>query len=409
MERAFVETTRVTAACAFAGLAINSLVKILYGILLSSPVYGAARLDGIKPWRNALTGNGIVTILCSLPYLVAAVIPDSQQRKVRILFWSALIANIIRSIVYQQAFAMFNTRHTRATVIPACNVHALSERYGLITLISIGEAFTATILEGSRVKTDVRVLFASFLGLVLTYSLHTLYFDVDNHLARGDIHALERGRVFAALWTLSHIPLHVCVVLSASALGIFIERSATTDSEAAADVVRAEIEEMVEMAASHSLPSSAQIWLLCSSYAGALLMLLFISRLHKINTMHHSSYHWRSCARIVVICVLVTAVAIPADGTLSTVALLSILSTMIGSLAFGEFLLTSWDSYRWRKSAEYKRIHAEGVHTDPIGHLFGTGSPEGGFAGIVGLGSVQGEPIHRDSKLASTSSHGYYH
>lgn len=75
--------------------------------------------------------------------------------------------------------------------IPAIDVHALSERWCLITLITFGETFISTLVEGNKVfqvneSRNVQVVLAIVASVVMVYSMHTLYFDIDGRLLEGD-------------------------------------------------------------------------------------------------------------------------------------------------------------------------------------------------------------------------------
>jgi low temperature requirement protein LtrA len=82
--------------------------------------------------------------------------------------------------------------------------HHIIERYGLMTIIVLGECFLAIVLmigqHGAGLVLDQATLTLAFVSALITFSLWALYFGDDRHLIRDELrHAL--------LWGYAHLVL----------------------------------------------------------------------------------------------------------------------------------------------------------------------------------------------------------
>ena len=109
----------------------------------------------------------------------------------------------------------------------------------------------------------------SMLGLLATYSLQWIYFDVD--ASRNFQHAIRRYVITGFLFWAAHLPLQMAIVAAGAALGVIVDITQEY-SEAPPTASAAELESI--------LPTSIR-WLSCVSIATALWCLSVVGMLHK--------------------------------------------------------------------------------------------------------------------------------
>jgi low temperature requirement protein LtrA len=100
--------------------------------------------------------------------------------------------------------------------LPRVDVHHLTERAALLTLIMCGEAFVkvSLVVSGELDRTDVLAIVVEF---VVVFALFWTYFD-DVPLAR-----VRPGNVSAELWMLAHLPLQLGIVALAVGMSKFLQ------------------------------------------------------------------------------------------------------------------------------------------------------------------------------------------
>lgn len=225
-------------------------------------------------------------------------------------------------------------------------MHALAERYGLITLIVFGETFVSTLVEGNHVfqeneDRDPAIVLAVAAAVLIVYSVHGFYFDVDGRVSREDCHALRRNRISGTIWTLLHYPLHVGLILAESALGIMVE-------------VVGEVEEVEEGAAEGAeavmvfgvgYPTKNQVWLLCGSWALALTSLVLISLLHARKRQFRPSHLIALATRCVVAVLLLTAVPLASVDRLKALPLVYVVCGLLVGAFILEFTAITVDDH----------------------------------------------------------------
>ncbi|HEY6531431.1 MAG TPA: low temperature requirement protein A [Acidimicrobiales bacterium] len=125
------------------------------------------------------------------------------------------------SIVFLVAIAILvvpsSLGSAKRSPLPAVDVHHLSERAALLTLIMCGEAFVKVSLvvsSGSLSHTDVVAIVVEF---VVVFALFWTYFD---DVPKAGIRA---GTVRGELWMLSHLPLQIGIVAIAIGMSKFLD------------------------------------------------------------------------------------------------------------------------------------------------------------------------------------------
>jgi low temperature requirement protein LtrA len=101
--------------------------------------------------------------------------------------------------------------------LPGVDVHHLSERAALLTLIMCGEAFVKVALvvsNGAVTRADVVAIVVEF---IVVFALFWTYFD-DVPLA-----GIRSGPVLGELWVLSHLPLQIGIVAIAIGMSKFLQ------------------------------------------------------------------------------------------------------------------------------------------------------------------------------------------
>lgn len=96
------------------------------------------------------------------------------------------------------------------------NLEHVIERFGLFSIIILGETIIATLFQEVGAF-RAEQWGAAALGLLLSFSIQWVYFDVENgsHGLKMHRHALRRGGFKAMLWLYSHIPVDISLVLCA--------------------------------------------------------------------------------------------------------------------------------------------------------------------------------------------------
>jgi hypothetical protein len=152
-----------------------------------------------------------------------------------------------------------------------------------------------------------------------------------------------------------HIPLHICLILGATALGILVELvgeaagSAVKSSEVSKvtvlrTVMRAGDAVTAEGGAHHAVPD-AVVWLVCCAYGGALASMLVLSLLHDRHDHRHITSVPRHVLRGLVILCCFPLLPLVARQHLSALALLGVLGGIITLLALVEVFFSQYDDH----------------------------------------------------------------
>src|SRR5262249_25208190 len=101
----------------------------------------------------------------------------------------------------------------------------LAERYGLVVIIALGEAFVAIGIGASRVGIGIGEVVAAILGLLVATSFWLAYFDffsIRGEQMLGQARGPARGALARDVYTLFHFPMIVGIVLLAFAMKIVV-------------------------------------------------------------------------------------------------------------------------------------------------------------------------------------------
>jgi low temperature requirement protein LtrA len=127
------------------------------------------------------------------------------------LLWAlTLVADM--SLPWSRASRVLEERY------PADAPH-LSERYGLLTIIVLGESFVKVLSEVAEKGMGFEPLFMGSLALLITFSLWWVYFD-DVAGAR-----IRRGNLAPFVWIFAHLPMTIGI----TAVGVAIKKMVFLD------------------------------------------------------------------------------------------------------------------------------------------------------------------------------------
>jgi hypothetical protein len=164
--------------------------------------------------------------------------------------------------------------------------------------------------------------------------------------------ALSRPGLFGGLFMALHFPLHVCLILGASGLGILVElvgESVAVAAKGSGTPSEAAVHTLVRAggAAStlHDVPPDAIIWLVCCSYSGALMSMIALSFLHKRHEHRHITSVPRHALRLLAALCCFPLVPLTVRHRLSALALLGILGGIITLLALVEVFFSQYDDH----------------------------------------------------------------
>lgn len=174
------------------------------------------------------------------------------------LLWlvSAFVAPPLRFILWALGLIIdFATPLTARKFVAGLLPHAshLPERFGLFTIIVLGEAIIAVVDGVSAQEWDIGSAIAAIFGLSIAFSLWWLYFD--NIGVSAVQRARTEGRVAVLnTWLYTHLPL----VIGIAATGVGVEQVLLTEANVAL--------------------AAPQRWLLCGAVALCLLALGILHR-----------------------------------------------------------------------------------------------------------------------------------
>lgn len=104
----------------------------------------------------------------------------------QICYWAGFGMSVLRLITPR--YARLLSLHYGQTTYPAINIEALAEKFGLITLITIGETFLSLLSTSGVVVRSERtasILGTGALSLIISYGLMSFYFEIDEHICKG--------------------------------------------------------------------------------------------------------------------------------------------------------------------------------------------------------------------------------
>jgi len=354
---AFGTATRWVSLCAWMGEMVVNGAAFVFGATCSDP-----SLDAWYTGKNQPVLLSFSAVLTNSPFLVAAIIGPGHERTVRNLFWLTFGLNVIRTSVLPLLITRMFMKRRPDGVRIAVNIEALTEKFGLFTIIVLGESLLAILFEASSLILNGnrgRLYVGALLGVSITYNFFTLYFDVDQRILPGSVHAIRHNRYAGVSWAFLHIFLHANLIFAATGIGLVLRfASQSLDSEAH----RASSEEAGTLPLSSEFTSSYR-WLLCASTGAALLLLLGLGLLHKpAPYVRHRMARTLSRIAFGVLFILLPLV----DSRISALGYLGTIGTLITGSVFCEFVLVEADHLRSHGWISGRRRESHGRDSEAL-------------------------------------------
>lgn len=293
------------AVASFLAAAFPTLSSIFFG--MREPLLHGKR--GI----SQLTLSGLTTLLTIVPYFAAAFV--TSERAVRILFWVALVSNLMTPFVTTLGYrAIFRNAHNRAGL--AISIELFVEKYEVLTMIVLGESVLGILFEGATVVTADGVRLGALFGCAavstgMLYALQTLYNNVDAPIIKGGKHALRYRKLHGILWSQLHVPYHAALVLFATGLGIVVHEialpyiskaPAETAPHLRAMVTSATITDLLRAESSEKISrfDDKVRWLFSAGWGASILLSGLIGSLHDSGP-RAATKRWRLLIRFIVV------------------------------------------------------------------------------------------------------------
>lgn len=216
------------------------------------------------------------------------------------------------------------------------NVESMVEKYGVFTLVVLGESLLALIFEGSTLVTlenaNINKMYVTVaVSVLIVYSLQTLYFNVDNFIAKGGVHAIRAHRHAGLAWTILHLFYHMALAGPlATGLGLII-RDVTL--EGSKKVVRAAAEGASKTGSLQMELNSNGRWLFSAGWGIALMTSTIMGLFHRAGPRAKTK-RFRLLLRTFVTIVITVAIPFAKLNASTTLIVYSVIITMMALLEF---------------------------------------------------------------------------
>ena len=187
-----------------------ALVYAAFLALLGWAWYSVRELDRIeRPEFLRITFFYVSGMIVSTLVIGAtALLPDAA----RLLIWAVFAAAWL-------GFLSLGSRSQGRLSEAIQPTDSLVERFGLFTILVLGELILGVVTGLSEAGPDPATIFTGSLAMVIGFGLWWIYFDlVGRRLPRG-----ERGTIWT--WMLSHLPIQLSIVGAGAAIVSLIEHA----------------------------------------------------------------------------------------------------------------------------------------------------------------------------------------
>ena len=174
-------------------------------------LWSAVRVQdrGARPDLLRVTKSYVVGIAASVFVILASAYVTPEWR---LVVWAAFAVFWVVGI----AFAAISPAGFRDTLMAT---DSLVERFGLFTIIVLGEVIFGVVDGLSAAEPDVQTIVTGIIALVVGFGLWWIYFDlVGRRWPRNDGAAIGR-------WVLSHLPLTLSIAAAGAAMVSLIEHA----------------------------------------------------------------------------------------------------------------------------------------------------------------------------------------
>jgi low temperature requirement protein LtrA len=214
-------------------------------------VFQYLRARHVPHAREFVIGTAVGLATAAVFWLASSVTPPPAR------YWLWAIA-----LVIDLSTPLVTARYT-AKVPP--HAEHLPERFGLFTIILIGESLVS-VMKGMKSQEDWSVAAASsaLLGLTVAFSLWWWYFDGVGAVGEMHVHSKRDSRRFHA-WAYAHFPLYLGIAVA----GVGVEH--------------------VIHVAAHGYLHATETWILCGALATAMAAVTTIAATrHDVNAVRGS-------------------------------------------------------------------------------------------------------------------------
>lgn len=217
--------------------------------------------------RGLATGYGTGFAIAASLWLVSAFVPSP----LRFILWGI-------GLFVDFATPMTAPKSLQLGLLP--HPEHLPERFGLFTIIVLGEAIIAVVDGVSEQKWDLRSAIAAVLGFSIAFSLWWIYFENVGGSALRSAGAIGRIETYQ-VWLYGHLPL----VIGLSVTGVGVEHIIASESGNAL--------------------STPHRWLLCG---GVAMCMLSLGLLHRTGAIFkckvRSKYRFGTAALLIILAIV---------------------------------------------------------------------------------------------------------
>ena len=178
-----------------------ALTYAAYLVVLTWLWYTVRRQD--RPEFLAVTGQVIVGMLISILAIgLSASLPDEQ----RLTVWA------VYAVAWVVGLLFIGRRRSEVVALGITATESMVERFGLFTIIVLGEVVVGVVDGFAAVELDALVIATGLIALVVGFGFWWIYFDfVGRRLPRNDGPALVD-------WMMGHLPIALSIAATGPAI-----------------------------------------------------------------------------------------------------------------------------------------------------------------------------------------------
>jgi low temperature requirement protein LtrA len=187
-----------------------ALVYLAYLLVLTWLWYSVRRQD--RPEYMTITARYLTgMVVTSVAMAVSAFLPDD----LRLLVWAAIAIGWVGGTLLLGVVA----RARDGLEFGASATDSMVERFGLFTIIVLGEVVVGVVDGMSEAELDALTMVTGFLALVVGFGLWWIFFDfVGRRMPRKDAGAFTR-------WMMGHLPVTLAIAAAGAAMVSLIEHA----------------------------------------------------------------------------------------------------------------------------------------------------------------------------------------
>jgi low temperature requirement protein LtrA len=172
------------------------------------------------PRFDVITGRYLAGMIAtSIAIAISAFLPDD----LRLAIWAAVTLGWAGGAL----LGGFADRSREGIELGATPTESMVERFGLFTIIVLGEVVVGVVDGMSHAELDVLTMVTGFLALIIGFGLWWVFFDsAGRRLPRSDAGAFTR-------WMISHLPVTLAIAAAGAAMVSLIEHAHDTQTPAA--------------------------------------------------------------------------------------------------------------------------------------------------------------------------------